>query len=351
MTHTTSRSRAGARGLGGPTLMLLAFVLMTAGCGDKNPVQPRIPDGKTPVSMSITGNTSLAAPGETSQLTAVVTYSDGSTQDVTRQATWHPESPYGVVTISAGLLRALSYGRAPFTATYGARGSGVANVLPPGTFLLKGVVAEGGFALDKVAVEVTLATGARYQATTDLTGRYALPAAGQVTVRAEKAGYPALVRQLTIEHDEELNLDLRPPHDPAVLAGVYELAMIASPSCSLPPEYSRRTYAARIRTQGDRLGVEVAGADMEAWGDAGFTGVQQGTDLRFDIYGTYTYGDTVFVERVQSNTNLAYTGTARGRFEAGRITATLDGEFQLRHLTGTVQTSCVAADHRMEFMR
>jgi hypothetical protein len=353
MTRLLTRFLVAAPGLGCRALVTVAL-LAAASCGDKNPVRPGLPEGVSPVSMAITGNTSLSGPGDTSQLTAILTLSDGTTRDVTGQATWHPQGPYGpVISVSAGLLRALSYGRAPFTATYGVTGSGVANVLPPGTFLLKGVVAEGGFALDKVAVEVTLATGARYQTATDVAGRYALPAAGLVTVRAEKPGYPALVRQLTIEHDEELNLDLRAQSDPAVLAGVYQLTMIASPSCTLPAELLQRRYAARIRgTQG--LIVDLSGASMEAgWSaDAGFTGALNGNEVTFYIHDTYTHdNDYVFIERLPSGMNLAYSGKATGSLEEGGVVATFRGTIQHRSPAASTGATCDAPDHRMEFVR
>lgn len=349
MTRLLTRSLVAPPGLGCRALVAVAL-LAAASCGEKNPVQPRLPEGVSPVSMAITGKTSLNGPGDSSQLTAIVTLSDGTTRDVTREATWESESTYPVVTIYAGFLKALRYGRAVFSARYGVTASGSVTVHPAGTYVLSGVVAEGEFPLDAVRVEVTFQSGQRFEENTDLVGRYALPAAGVVTLRAEKSGYPTVVKQLTIERDEDLDLDLRRLDDRQV-QGVYQLTMIASPSCTLPAELLQRRYTARIRgTQG--LTVDLTGANMEAWEGAGFEGVQNGNEVNFFIRDTYDISnDYVFIERLPSGMNLAYSGTATGSLEEGGIVATFRGTIQHRSPAASTGATCDAPDHRMEFVR
>lgn len=73
-------------------LVLLASVLVGA-CGAKTPTSPSKPVPPAPsgpvkaVSLAITGNLGLNI-GETTQLTATVTFSDSSTKDVTAESVW-----------------------------------------------------------------------------------------------------------------------------------------------------------------------------------------------------------------------------------------------------------------------
>jgi hypothetical protein len=71
----------------------------------------------TVVSLSVTGNTSIQA-GQTSQLQATATMSDGTTQTVTNSSAW-VSGTTGVATVSAtGLVTGVSEGQALITATY-----------------------------------------------------------------------------------------------------------------------------------------------------------------------------------------------------------------------------------------
>jgi trimeric autotransporter adhesin len=75
----------------------------------------------TPVvaqAVTIAGTTAFTAVGQTSQLTATTTGSDGSQQDVTSQSTW-TSSNAAVATVSAtGLMTAVSIGQCTITAVY-----------------------------------------------------------------------------------------------------------------------------------------------------------------------------------------------------------------------------------------
>lgn len=76
--------------------------------------------GTTTSSPSVTvgGTTTLTAVGQTTQLTATEGLTDGTTQDVTTQATWQ-SSNAGIATVSAtGLVTAVALGEATITATF-----------------------------------------------------------------------------------------------------------------------------------------------------------------------------------------------------------------------------------------
>jgi uncharacterized protein YjdB len=70
----------------------------------------------TTSSIAITGT--VPAIGQTSQLTAKATLSNGTSQDVTAQATWLSSNTAVATVTTGGLLKALSLGGAQITATY-----------------------------------------------------------------------------------------------------------------------------------------------------------------------------------------------------------------------------------------
>ena len=66
-----------------PVPLYALIVFAVSACGHDNPVQPSQAMPAAPVSLAISGNTTFTSPGETSRLTATVTFSDGTTRDVT----------------------------------------------------------------------------------------------------------------------------------------------------------------------------------------------------------------------------------------------------------------------------
>jgi hypothetical protein len=122
-------------------LLGLSVVTVFAGGCAGNGGSPTSP---TPVPLTITvvtisGNSRLTAPGQTSQLTAVATMSDGSTKDITKTVPWR--TVHGdVATISqTGLVTAVDFGEAEYDVNSpGNRGPFSIFVLPRGTYILSG---------------------------------------------------------------------------------------------------------------------------------------------------------------------------------------------------------------------
>lgn len=106
---------------------LVIFGLFWAACSDQP--QPAAPTpAPTFVRMDIDGPTlqAVGRPGDTLQLRALATFSDGTRPDVTAEANWSVVDPR-VVSVSRGLVTALADGGTIVTATY--RGwSSVTNV-------------------------------------------------------------------------------------------------------------------------------------------------------------------------------------------------------------------------------
>jgi uncharacterized protein YjdB len=74
---------------------------------------------KTVTSLAVTPSTVSVIAGQTQQLVATATFSDGTTSDVTSQASWS-SSATGIATVSSsGLVSGVAMGTAGITASYG----------------------------------------------------------------------------------------------------------------------------------------------------------------------------------------------------------------------------------------
>lgn len=119
-------------------VIVLGVLLSTlnAACGSKSPAAPTVTVTGVQVTVAGGGSTSLA-PGDTRQLVAMATRSDGMTVDVTSTASWQSSSTSIATVSSSGLLTAVAEGTADVSATYnGARGSLRAEVKPTCTISL-----------------------------------------------------------------------------------------------------------------------------------------------------------------------------------------------------------------------
>jgi hypothetical protein len=337
-------------------VLLCGALVAVAGCQNKNPASPSPALSTAAGGITIAGNTALNQPGDTSQLTAAMISADGTTGDVTNVAVWSGGD--GVVTVRGGLLTAVEYGRGLIKATAeGLVQSMPVRVLPEGMFLLQGHVTESGGPLAQTRVEVTSTSGT-VSATTNGSGLFALPGAGPVSVRTEKTGYQAAVRQLTVEGDATVDIVLlREAGTPGNIRGWYTLTFTASPSCALPPEAMRRTYAAlvdegRLINRPEDLVVTLSGADFVGWAnDDGFTGRLQGKTVRFDITDSFD-ADYAVIERIGKTMDLYYSGTATGTVSDRAIVTTFSGKLIVRSATGPgTLAECTASDHRLELVR
>jgi Bacterial Ig-like domain (group 2) len=94
---------------------LLVASVIAAVMACKNESSPTAPSF---TAVAITGNGSLTSVGQTSQLTATATLSDGTMQNVTTTATWQSSSPAVATVSNAGLVKAVAAGTTTITATY-----------------------------------------------------------------------------------------------------------------------------------------------------------------------------------------------------------------------------------------
>jgi len=168
-------------------------------------------------SVQVTGLQSSLSPGETAQVIARASLSDGSSQVVTSQAAWRSEN-IDVATVSAGgLVTAVRAGTTEIRATYQAASGGasveVRQAAPPPTrlFSVCGDVTEaGGGPIVKAELEVRDGLNARRLGETDAAGQYCLRdlMADTFTLRAWKAGYDYVDQAVTLNADVTLRFTL-----------------------------------------------------------------------------------------------------------------------------------------------
>jgi hypothetical protein len=223
---------------------------------------------------------STVAPGETVQFEVTGYLPDGTTRDVTAEATWsfgggtplfgaHAGiGPGGVVTgRSIGDDELSAFAKVPnFLPSLSSKAEVI--VTPPGTFRLAGRVTLNGLASDPVVgalVTATARTAADLSATTDWDGRYKIfGVSGPTTVRVVKAGYVEQTVEIAGAVNETLDVALPPSGALPNVAGSYTLTVEADPTCAenLPEGARVRQYPATIVQVGSTVEVRLTGA---AW--------------------------------------------------------------------------------------
>jgi hypothetical protein len=327
------------------TLML--GVLVVAACD--SPTKPSTPYAPYPVSLTIAGTLSLTQPGDTGKLTATLTFSDQTSRDVTAEALW--SSPLGVVAITAGSVTAVRYGQDNVVARYQIVSATVpARVAPPGAFLIDGVVkSEMGVPLAHALVEFSSRCGTM-NVETDDRGMYWLPADGDTTMRISMNNYIPQVKQLVIEADGHVDIELQVVDSPGNVTGTYTLTVTPSPSCKFPSGLFPRQYTARVQDAVGALTVELSGAQFALWsGRAGFTGTRDASTVRFAVNDGFDDHYNFLELLSPPGIWLGYSGTGLGEVHDGQITAAFSGYLDYDSNTPAAAI-CTASDHRFELV-
>ena len=173
-------------------LICVAIALAGAGCGSNESAQlvapTPVPSALSAPSLTVDGRTSLSAIGETSQLRAVVTQSDGTSRDVTNEVRWNSRDPIVATVSASGLATAVGFGAARIDAGYDTlnRSFQIA-VTPSGTFAATGEVREPG--QGPIAGVRVLEPASGKSTLTDQSGTYTLAALSGRRLRFDKDGY------------------------------------------------------------------------------------------------------------------------------------------------------------------
>jgi hypothetical protein len=324
-------------------VLTLAIAGLLGACGDPpSGLAPTPPPGApapTLLRVEIAGP-DVVPPGGTAQFTAMAHYSDGSTQDITRDcgSVWR-SSDVAVLTISEdGIVSGVAPGETAITLDYWGSptsgcgiGAGGARrdvmVLPPGTFRLSGMVHGEGFPVSSAQITVTGGQGPPLSTVSGGDGRYRVyGVAGRVEVRAASAGYHQASLHADIGGHETLNIELTPVEltpDHDQVAGSYRLTINPLGGCwTQPPS---RTYTATLDQQNGQLLGTLGGADFEI--ESGrllnrFSGFVQPDRLRL----SFASGDVVEVISRDPPARLAFFGEAGlNRVAGDRYEGTLMG--------------------------
>jgi hypothetical protein len=163
--------------------------------------------------------------GQTTQLVATATLSNGTAQDVTTQATW-ASSNASVLSISnAGVARGIGAGEADARATYGGASGSLRLSLAVRTFAVAGVISDSdtGRSID-AEVEIVDGPNAGKVSRADATGRYSLAGlvVGSFALRARATGYDSGDARVTIlDSDARVDITLRHTLGPPNYAGIW----------------------------------------------------------------------------------------------------------------------------------
>ena len=159
------------------------------------------------ISMTISGAPS--SPAISFQLTASVRLADGSTQDVTRSATWE-SSNASIATVTGGLVSVVSNGEVDIRATYQAMTSSThIAVTRPNGFTLTGFVTDAATNQAIPGVRVQLIGGGSSH--TDDHGAFGIAVLeGRVLVEFSKDGYQMIEKDVRISGDMQMLVTLAP---------------------------------------------------------------------------------------------------------------------------------------------
>jgi len=159
--------------------------------------------------ISMTISSAPSSPATSFQLTASARLADGSTQDVTRSATWE-SSNSSIATVTGGLVSVVANGEVDIRATYqGTTGSTHIAVARPNGFTLTGFVTDTVTTQAIPGVRVQLIGGGSSH--TDDHGAFGIAVAeGRVLVEFSKDGYQTLEKDVTISGDAQMLVTLTP---------------------------------------------------------------------------------------------------------------------------------------------
>jgi hypothetical protein len=348
---------------------ILAGVLVACDNAPPAPSTTPNPGGTQPpstgviVRVDMTGPNSIA-PGATAQFTLRATYSDGSTQDKSSEATWRTSNTAVIAMSPGGIAVGRDRGEASITASFSGRSttrSGVL-VLPDGTFRVRGAVRDAGVGVTGARVEVTEGPSTGLM-TTSNGGSYSLyGVAGDVEITVTKDGFQPIEQRFQVTANQTQNFDLALSRPRDMLEGTYQLRATAAEECrqNLPGAAQERSYTATIVQDGPRLTVTLGGATFFKPSANTptlniFRGINDPGGVLFTLNAGYYY--SLFysywpdiAEQIGPNELLSLTGSASLSRNATGLVGTLNGEFVTTTTAMARRAFCRSTAHRFELI-
>jgi hypothetical protein len=355
----------------------IGLVLVVAAC-DKSPAGPTSPrppqQPSPPLPVTVVRIELVApaeiAPGETVQLTATATKSDGSVENVSSQTQWTPLDSEVLQLSATGLATGKSHGGELVTARFGGRAaSRFISVLPKGTFRIGGTIKDSGFGLANVMVTVISGVGEGLTTLSGFDGSYRLyGVGGSVLIQAKKDGYLNSTRQIDASVTRAYDFNMEPARPRTDYGGTYTLTITAASPCqypadTLPDAAKRRVYTANVAQDVGRLTVTLSDTDFIVTNGYGnrFAGFVDATDaVTFSIGDAYYYwnfysGHFDIVERFNA-TALMVNGNVTAKGTPQLISGTLAGSILISSRTSTpfappYSSSCYSTTHGFAMVR
>ena len=340
-----------------PRLLVVTMVLAAGftACGDDPPSSPSGPS-RILKAISIQGPPEVA-PGSTTQFTAMATYTDGSTSDVTSTAGWSTQGTSNLRSVGRGLFEAVTVGEGRVGANAGGRStSRPVLVLLPGTYKLSGTVTDASGSVDGVDVEVLSGTGAGQRARSRFDGSYTLyGVAGQVQLRASAPGYVTQDFEVTVGSHTTRDVNLTTSIPPVDVSGQWTLKVSTSSACSesWPAAARQREVGAVVTQQGTGLTIKFQNVPSFVYESKGrIAGDVFSLELFFDFY----YLDWGLMERLSPTEWVGVNGVFTGTASESRISGQLAGNFDFYQSAANAQFPSGApricsADPTFEFRR
>jgi hypothetical protein len=343
-----------------------ALGILIWACGGDTPTRPTPTPTPTltvtVTSLELTGPDTVAPDGGTAQFNATARMSDGSSRDITNEATWRTFNT-GILTVSStGLATGRQRGESGISISYGGRGATKSTifVLPPGTFRLVGAVRDADAPVDGARVEVTLGTG-QGLSTLSIGGQYRLyGVAGPIELAITKAGYEEVKQRFTVSTHQTSDVALKLTSPRADIAGTYTLELTAAPTCgTLPPEARVRRYTAVVTQNGAQATVTLSGADFstrEGRVRNTFTGQIEPAGVTFTMptgyyYAFYGFYNPEVLERLSATMQVGFGGSAFGSFGGGTMSAAFNGVVAVFDNNFRRLTQCSSTSHQFVLTR
>ncbi|PMQ16217.1 ice-binding family protein [Janthinobacterium sp. AD80] len=298
---------------------LLAMAAL-AGCGGGGD-QGREPilglPGATLSSLAITPATATVAIGAGQQFTAIATYSDGSSQDVSAKAAWTSATPAAAtVNASSGVAAGVTAGNSNITATFGGKSAAAQLTVSPATLTAIAItpltpsIAVGG--TQQFAVSGSFSDGATRDVTAVSVFASASPATASMDAGGLALGKIAGTAQitattgtltastvLTVTPAVLLSIAVTPQNPTVLIAATRQLAVIATYSDSSTADV----------TSGSTF-VSATPASSSVASGGLVTGVSAGTSVMTASFSGKTAGTTVTVPAATLVSIAVTPGTA-----------------------------------------
>jgi len=338
------------------TVVVASMALMVVSCAENSPGpsapsppapgQPSTPTQPPPTGPTVVGMELVApaeiAPGESVQLIAKATKSDGSVEDVSSRVVWSVSANRSLQLSPTGLATGLEPGEDEVVVRIGPPNVPHANkrifVVPKGTFVLSGTIHDQGVLIPDVTVLVRSGTGQGLSSAASGFGFFRLyGVAGPVQLELKKNGFLTALPQVNVVRHMTQNFELVSERRPDY-RGTYTLTLTASPDCTgmrgLPDEARRREYIATVSHHGAELAVSLSGGDFVVVNGRGngFTGRLSTyesasfkiSDASWDEYDDWVPGPFDVAERVGDLT-VVFQGYASAGITASGFSGTFSG--------------------------